>query len=87
MKKKCETTGLKISDEILIFLAENLRSNIRQLEGVIKKISAMTFLTGDPVSMQTAQACITEFMGNEEPVSVTLDRIFAMVEKKFRRIV
>ena len=83
LKKKCETTGLKISDEILIFLAENLRSNIRQLEGVIKKISAMTFLTGDPVSMQTAQACITEFMGNEEPVSVTLDRIFAMVEKKF----
>ena len=83
LKKKCESTGLSISDDILMFLAENLRSNIRQLEGVTKKLSAMTFLTGEPVTMQMAQSCITEFMGSEEPVSVTIDRVFEMVEKRF----
>ena len=83
LKKKCESSGLTVSDDILMFLAENLRSNIRQLEGVTKKLSAMTFLTGEPVTMQMAQSCITEFMGSEEPVSVTIDRVFGMVEKRF----
>ena len=83
LKKKCEESKLKISDEILLFLAENLRSNIRQLEGAIKKLTAVTFLTGDVVTMQMAQSCITEFMGNDEPPSVTIDRVFDLVEKKF----
>ena len=83
LKKKCESMNLTISDDILMFLAENLRSNIRQLEGVIKKLSAMTFVTGDHITMQEAQSCITEFMGSEEPVGVTVDRIFDAVEKRF----
>lgn len=83
LKKKCESMNLSLSDDILMFLAENLRSNIRQLEGVIKKLSALTFVTGDSITMQEAQSCITEFMGSEEPVGVTVDRIFAAVEKKF----
>ncbi|MBO5270883.1 MAG: chromosomal replication initiator protein DnaA [Clostridia bacterium] len=82
LKKKCEENNLAMPQDILTFLAENLRSNIRQLEGVVKKLSAMTFLTGDIVTMQMAQACITEFVGSEEPVSVTIDRIFSLVEQK-----
>lgn len=83
LKKKCEANNLTLSDDILLFLAENLRSNIRQLEGVVKKLCATTFLTGEPVTMQIAHNCITSFMGSEEPVSVTIDRIFEAVESKF----
>ena len=82
LKKKCAENGLTVNDEILIFLAENLRSNIRQLEGVIKKISAFVFLTGETVTMQIARSFIAEFVGSEEPTSVTVDRIFSIVEQK-----
>ena len=68
---------------MLNFLAENLRSNIRQIEGAVKKLSALSFLTGKEISVETANGCIAELLGGAEPVSVTVDKIFAMIFKKY----
>jgi chromosomal replication initiator protein len=67
----------------LTFLGENLRSNIRQIEGAIKKLGALTFLSGRQINMELAHDCITELLGGAEPVSVTVDKIFQHVGNKF----
>ena len=83
IKKKAEQVNISIDEDVLTFLAENLRSNIRQLEGAIKKLAALSFLSGRSINMETAQGCISELLGGAEPVSVTIDKIFAAVYKKY----
>ncbi len=83
IKKKAEQVNVTIPDEVLTFLGENLRSNIRQLEGAIKKLGALSFLSGKEITMELAHECIAELLGGAEPVSVTVERIFKAVEGKY----
>ncbi len=83
IKKKAEQVSIDIPDEVLTFLAENLRSNIRQIEGAIKKLSALSFLSGQKISMDLAKSCLSELLGGAEPVNVTIEKIFGAVQQKF----
>ena len=83
IKKKAEQVNITIPDDVLTFLGENLRSNIRQIEGAIKKLGALSFLSGKEINMELAQECISELLGGAEPVSVTVDKIFNAVFKKY----
>ncbi|MBQ3507583.1 MAG: chromosomal replication initiator protein DnaA [Clostridia bacterium] len=83
IKKKADQVNVSIPDDVLTFLAENLRSNIRQIEGAIKKLGAKSFLTGRHITMELARSCITDILDGIEPVTVTVDKIFAAVLKKY----
>ncbi|MBQ8330975.1 MAG: chromosomal replication initiator protein DnaA [Clostridia bacterium] len=83
IKKKAEQVSIDIPDEVLTFLAENLRSNIRQIEGAIKKLSALSFLSGQRISMELAKGCLSELLGGAEPVNVTVEKIFGAVQAKY----
>ena len=83
IKKKAALFNVSIPEDVLVFLAENLRSNIRQIEGAIKKLGAKSFLTGRHVTMEVARSCISELLGGAEPVTVTVDKIFTSVYKKY----
>ena len=82
-KKKAEQANLTIPDEVLVFLAENLRSNIRQIEGAIKKFRARSFIEGKEIDMEFAKSCISELLGGAEPTSVTIEKIFSVIYKKY----
>ncbi len=79
IKKKCEQINIVLSDEVLTFLAENLRSNIRQIEGTIKKLGAIYFLSGKNITMEIAASCLQEITGGVVPVQVIVDKIFSAV--------
>jgi len=83
IKKKAEQVNVKIPDDVLSFLAENLRSNIRQIEGAIKKLGAKSFITGCEITMELARSCISELLGGGESLEVTVDKIFTAVYKKY----
>ena len=83
IKKKAEQINITIPNDVLTFLGENLRSNIRQIEGAIKKLAAFSFLSGNTVTMDLARKCIIELLEGAEPVSVTVDKIFTSVYNKY----
>ncbi len=83
IKKKVEDMDVVLPDEVLTFLAENLRSNIRKLEGAIKKLAAKSMIDGRNITMELAKDCVSDLLGDTEPLSVTIDKIFAAVYKKF----
>ena len=83
IKKKAEQVGIELPEDVLTFLAENLRSNIRQIEGAIKKLGARVFLTGEQIDMDLARGCISELLGGAEPISVTVEKIFSSVYQKY----
>ncbi len=82
-RKKAEQAGINIPDDVCVFLAENLRTNFRQVEGAVKKLRALSFLQGKQITMELARSCINELLGGAEPVSVTVDKIFSSVFKKY----
>ena len=83
IKKKAEQVGVELPEEVLTFLAENLRSNIRQIEGAIKKLGARVFLSGEQIDMDLARGCISELLGGAEPTSVTVEKIFSSIFQKY----
>ncbi len=83
IQKKAEQVKIKMPGEVLNFLAINLRSNIRQMEGAIKKLAALSFLSGKEITLETAKSCIAELLEGAEPTNVTVDKIFAAIYKKY----
>ena len=83
IRKKTEGMGIDLPDGVLSFLAENLRSNIRQIEGAIKKLAAKALLDGRKISMEMARDCIADLLGDTEPLNVTIDKIFSAIFKKY----
>lgn len=83
MKSKAEALGIELPADVLEFLAENLKNNVRQLEGAVKKLGARSFLTGAKITVDLAVSCVADLLTGSEPVSVTVDRIFEKVSKKY----
>ncbi len=83
IKKKAEQVSIELPDDVLTFLAENLRSNIRQIEGTVKNLSAVYLLEGKEINMETAAACLQKVTGGVVPVQVVVDRIFSSVFNKY----
>lgn len=83
IKKKAEQANISIPDDVLLFLAENLRSNIRRIEGAVKKLSALS-LIGEEISMETVRQHLHDIIrSDEEPLNVTIDKIFSVTYKKY----
>ena len=83
IKKKAEQVGVELPEDVLTFLAEKLRSNIRQIEGASKKLGARVFLSGEQIDMDLARGCINELLGGAEPTSVTVEKIFSSMYQKY----
>ncbi len=82
-KNKISQAGITVSDEIITYLAENLRQHIRQIEGAVKKLVALKYLSGNEITMDVVKGCMSELLGGAEPIGVTVDKIFGAVEKKY----
>lgn len=83
IQKKAEDLSISVPIEVLEFLAENLRSNIRQIEGSIKKLAAKSLVDGRPITLKYAQEVLTDLIGESEPLEVTVDKIFSAIVKKY----
>jgi len=83
IQKKAEIMDIDLKIDVAQLLAENLKSNIRQIEGAIVKLRAQSFLTGAPITTDLAYNCIADLITGSEPVSVTVDRILDKVSAKY----
>ncbi|MCQ2427014.1 MAG: chromosomal replication initiator protein DnaA [Clostridia bacterium] len=83
IKKKAEQIGVDFPEEVLTFLAENLRSNIRQIEGAIKKIGAKYFVEGNSITLESAKNCVADLLDGQLPTEVTVSKIFSALYDRY----
>ncbi|MBE6700946.1 MAG: chromosomal replication initiator protein DnaA [Ruminococcaceae bacterium] len=83
LKNKAQSLNITIPDSILIFLADNLKGNIRQLEGAIKRLRAASMLNGTRLDQDSVKSCLQDLFSNAVPTGITVDEIFEMVGKKY----
>ena len=79
IQRKAELLDIHVPDEVCEYIANKLKTNIRQLEGVVKKLKAYKLLAGTPPSVRIAQNAIREVLNDQQPVPVTVERIIAEV--------
>ena len=79
IKRKAELLDLNIPSEVAEFMANRLKSNIRQLEGAVKKLKALKHLAGSPPSISMAQSVIRDILTDDQPIPITVEKIIAEV--------
>ncbi len=83
IKRKAELLNINIPDYVAQFIAHRLKSNIRQLEGAVKKIKAYKYLAGSNPSISVAQTVIKEILTDNQPTSVTVNKIIEEVAETY----
>jgi chromosomal replication initiator protein len=62
LRKKAETESVHLPEDVALLIAENVRSNIRELEGSLVRLVAVSTLTGSKISVDLANHVLTDFM-------------------------
>ncbi len=83
MQNKAKMLGITLPKDVTAYMAENFKSDIRQIEGAVKKISARCFLSKEPITLELAKECTAPFIKAEASPSVTADSIIAHIAKKY----
>ncbi len=66
LRKKAQAQGARLPDEVSLFIAKHVKSNIRELEGSLVRLVAHASFTGREVSMELAQEVLKELATEEE---------------------
>ena len=82
LRKKAETENIIINDEILSNIAMKIDTNVRELEGVLNKLIAISSLTHSPITIESAEKHINEVVLKKEKV-ISAEYIQEVVAKYF----
>jgi chromosomal replication initiator protein len=79
LRTKAEEQGVRVDAEALEFIARKVVSNIRELEGALNRIVAYASMQGMPISVDLAQAVLTNVLYSPRKRAVTPERIVVAV--------
>jgi chromosomal replication initiator protein len=84
VKRKADLIGVSIPDDVAMFIAGRVKSNIRELEGSLIRLIAISSLRGEPISKSLAQDAIRNIAKEEEPGVVTIQQIQKLVASTYK---
>ena len=83
LRKKAETDNFIINDEILNYIATNIKSNIRELEGALNKLLAFHKLEKTDITMEIAERELANIITPDKPREITPQLIIEVVSEHF----
>ena len=83
INQKASELGLNLPDEVVQYIAEKIKSNIRQLEGAVKKLNALCTINGHEPSIILADKAIKDIISDNQPIPVTIDKILNEVARTY----
>ena len=83
IQRKAATLGLELPQDVVQYVAEKIKTNIRQLEGAVKKINALVNIEGASINIAMAQNAIKDIMNDSRPVSSIVNNIIAETSRTF----
>lgn len=83
IRQKAKLYNINLSEDVIDFIAQRIKNNIRQLEGVIKKLLAYKLISDTPISVPVAQSAIRDITNENEPIPVVVDKVITEVSREF----
>jgi chromosomal replication initiator protein len=82
LQKKAESEQVSLATDLALYIASNVRTNVRELEGALIRLIAYCSLTGAEVSLVTAQQVLKNFIDSQTR-KITIDAIQKAVAEQF----
>ena len=82
LQDKADREGIAIPNDVAHFVANNIKANIRELEGSLVRLGAYSQLTGQTITLEMAQSVLKELLNDRKRV-ITLDAVQEVVAEKF----
>jgi len=79
---KSQLEGFDLPEDVAFFIAKNIRSNVRELEGALRKVMASSTFTGREVSIDLAKECLRDLLSLQAR-QVTIENIQKMVAEYY----
>ena len=83
LKKKADSEGKPIADEVAFFIAKHLRSNVRELEGALTRVLAFAQFHGREITLETAKEALKDIVGAYNR-QITVENIQKMVADYYK---
>ena len=83
LRKKADRDGNFLPNDVSEFIATNITSNIRELEGALNKVTAFATLNGRPMTSDIAEQVLGDFIANRQPRPITVAMILEATVDKF----
>ncbi len=81
IQRKAELLDFHIPEDVVTYISTKLKSNIRQIEGVVTKLNALYMVNQVKPTIPVAQKIINDIMTDHQPTDVTIDKIIGEVGK------
>ncbi len=83
MKKKAQLSGIDLPNEVAFFIAKRIRSNIRELEGALRRVIANAQFTGKPITLDFAREALRDLLAISDKL-VTIENIQKTVAEYYQ---
>ncbi|MBQ5321611.1 MAG: chromosomal replication initiator protein DnaA [Oscillospiraceae bacterium] len=84
LKRKAELMNVSISNDICDFICSKVKNNIRQIEGIVKKLKALqSYSSNNVITMGIAQNALRDIMSDAQSAPITCERIINEVARTF----
>jgi len=83
LQKKAQAMGVTLSDDIMNFLANRIRTNVRRLEGALIRVASYASLTGKKLSIEVVEGLLREVLHEEGRFSINIEVIQKKVAEHF----
>ncbi|MBO4343741.1 MAG: chromosomal replication initiator protein DnaA [Clostridia bacterium] len=80
-KRKAQAFGMNIPNDVLMYLGENIKDNIRQIEGALKKMRALAYIQNADICMEHAKTAVNDIL-TAKAAAITPDKIITYVSQK-----
>lgn len=83
LKQKATSSEIDLPDEVAFFIAQRLRSNIRELEGALRRVMASAHFTGEPISIDLTKEALRDLLVLQDKL-VTIENIQKTVAQYYK---
>ncbi|MBM6859022.1 chromosomal replication initiator protein DnaA [Clostridium saudiense] len=83
LKKKADVEKLDVPNEVMVYIATKIKSNIRELEGALIRIVAYSSLTNRDITVDLASEALKDIISNKQNKNITIDIIQDVVAAYF----
>ena len=83
LRHKRATMKVTLPDEILTFIADRVKTNVRRLEGALTRVGAYASLHGRSINLSQIESLLKDLLQHESPTAITIDAIQRKVAETF----
>ncbi len=84
LKRKADMDGIYLDDDIAHYIAGKVKSNVRELEGSLVRLVAISSMRGVPISKLLAQESMKNILDSERPAGLTMEHIARTVASHYK---